>query len=82
MAKDTAVVKTKEKSSKPGFFKRITRFFKDLRSELGKVVWPSKKQTYNNTIVVIVFIVIAGLFVWGLDSLFVSILNLILQKAA
>ena len=38
---------------KPGFFKRIAsgikRFFKDTKSELKKVVWPSKKTVLNNT---------------------------------
>ena len=45
---------------KPGFFKRIasriTRFFKDTKSEIKKVVWPNKKTVINNTGVVIVHI--------------------------
>ena len=36
------------------FFGRITKYFRDTKSELKKVVWPSKEDTRNNTITVIV----------------------------
>lgn len=73
--------KKAEKASKPGFFKRIARYFKDLSGEFKKVVWPTKSQTINNTIVVVVTCAICGLFVWGLDSLFNFIITtLILQQ--
>ena len=42
------------------FFGRITKYFRDTKSELKKVVWPSKEDTRNNTITVIVVVVIAG----------------------
>jgi len=34
----------KNDKKKESFGKKFTRFFKDLRSEIKKVVWPSKKQ--------------------------------------
>ncbi len=71
----------KKPEKKPGFFKRIARFFKDLKGEFKKIVWPTKKQVVNNTIVVIVTCVIAGIFVWGLDTVLVLLLNFILGKA-
>ena len=36
------------------FFGRIGKFFRDTVSEMKKVVWPSKKQIINNTVVVAV----------------------------
>lgn len=64
-------------SKKPGFFakvknwfKGVGKFFRDTKSELKKVVWPTKKQVINNTIVVIVVVVIAALVVLGLDLAF------------
>ena len=51
------------------FFGRIGKFFRDTVSEMKKVVWPSKKQIINNTLVVLGFVIVAGIFVWGLDSL-------------
>ena len=39
---------------KPGkikaFFSGIAKYFRDTRSEMKKVVWPSRKQVINNTI--------------------------------
>ena len=49
---------------------RISRFFKEVKSELKKVVWPSKKQIIKNTLVVIAAVVIVGIFIWALDLLF------------
>ena len=64
-------------SKKPGFFskvknwfKGIGKFFRDTVSEMKKVVWPSKKQIINNTIVVIVGVIIAAIVVLALDLLF------------
>ena len=49
------------------FFKRIAKWFREMRSELKKVVWPSRKQVINNTIVVIVMVIIVGIFIWLFD---------------
>lgn len=61
-------VQVKEK--KPGFFSKVGKFFKDLKSEAKKVVWPTWKQTVNNTWAVIVAIVIVGIFIGALDLVF------------
>ena len=46
---------------------RIKRFFRELRSELKKVVWPSKSQMVNNTLIVILCVVLVGIFIWVFD---------------
>lgn len=57
-----------EKAEKQSFFARIGKFFRDQKSEVKKIVWPSKKQVLNNTAIVLVAIVIfavaVGLFDW------------------
>ena len=65
---------------KPGFFARISRSFRDMKGELKKVVWPSKKQIVNNTLVVIAVVIICGLVIFGLDNLFGFVLRLILRQ--
>ena len=60
--------------------KSIVKYFKDARSEFKKVVWPSRKQVVNNTIVVIVCMVVSGIAIWALDTGFVSLLKLMLGK--
>lgn len=50
--------------------KGIVKYFKDARSEFKKVVWPTPKETTRNTIVVLIVCIMAGVVVFGLDSLF------------
>lgn len=64
--------KPKDDKKKVGVFKRIGRFFRDLKSEFKKIVWPSKKTTINNTLVVLALMAIVGVSIWILDWLLVS----------
>ncbi len=59
--------------------KSIVQYFKDVKSEFKKVSWPSRKQVFNNTVVVLVTIVISGVAIWALDFLFSSVWSLMLS---
>jgi len=59
-----------ENVKKDGIFRRIGKAIKGTKSEFKKVVWPTKKQLLNNTLIVIAALVIIGLIIFGLDSLF------------
>ena len=82
--KQKAVAKSKPAKSAKATTKKgpnkFVKFFKDLKSEIKKVVWPSKKTVLNNTGVVIVAMLVAGLFVWGIDSIFKVLFDLILSR--
>ena len=67
-----------EKKSKPGFFARIGKWFKEMKSELKKVQWPTKKQTINNTVIVIVCCIIVGICIWVFDALAGSVISALL----
>ncbi|MBR2405140.1 MAG: preprotein translocase subunit SecE [Clostridia bacterium] len=54
---------------------RITKYFKEVKSEMKKVVWPSKKQVIKNTLIVIAAVVLIGVVIWALDLLFSFGLN-------
>lgn len=73
--KDKDKKAAKGKKAKKGPIK----YLKDAKSEFKKVVWPTPKETTRNTIVVVVVCLLAGLFVFGLDSLF-GLLNNLLFK--
>ena len=60
-----AVKKTDEKLK---FFERVKKWFRDMKSELKKVVWPTPKQTMKNTGVALVVIVVCAIVLWGFDS--------------
>ncbi len=73
----------KKKDAQPNavvrFFRRIGKWLRDLRSEAKKVVWPTGKQVFNNTVVVIVCIIVIGIFVALLDAAFGSVRSLIVD---
>ncbi|NLW65302.1 MAG: preprotein translocase subunit SecE [Clostridiales bacterium] len=74
-AKENAVkrttdpVKKTDKNAKKSFKERVSQWFRDLKSELKKVVWPTRKQLVNNTAVALVVILLSALVLWGFDSL-------------
>jgi preprotein translocase subunit SecE len=45
----------------------LRQFFADSRIELRKIVWPNRQETGMTTLVVFVFLIIAGVFFWLLD---------------
>ena len=45
----------------------ICRYFRELRSELKKVVWPTPQQVLKNTLIVIVCVLVVGVFIWVFD---------------
>ena len=52
------------------FVKRVTKFFRDCRGEVKKIVWPTRQQTINNTLVVLGCCLVLGVFIWILDAIF------------
>ena len=56
---------------KENWFKRtwgsVAKYFRELRSELKKVVWPTPKQVTKNTLIVLACVLIVGVFIWVFD---------------
>ena len=46
---------------------RIARFVREMRSEMKKVVWPGRKQLVNNTMIVVVAVLVVGAVIAGFD---------------
>lgn len=74
--------KKSDKKSKPGFFARIGRWFRELKVELKKVVWPTGKQTANNTLIVIACVVFIGVFIWIFDAVAVRLIQALIHLVA
>ena len=53
--------------------KQKSRYFKDMKAELKKVIWPTRKELLNNTLSVIAFTLIIAVIVFVLDLCFDSI---------
>ena len=41
---------------------------KGARTDIRKVIWPTRQETTQTTIIVMIFVVVCGLFFWALDS--------------
>ena len=50
--------------------KENKHFFKDFKAELKKVIWPTPKQLFNNTVAVITIVLITAVIVFALDVVF------------
>ena len=48
-------------------FKRVKKWFREMKSELKKVVWPSGKQLLNNTLIVLGAVLVVGIIVVFFD---------------
>ncbi len=72
--------KAPPKKKGPGFFSRIGKYFRDVKAELKKVVWPTRKQVINNTIVVFVTVLAFGVVVWSLDFVLSFVRDLLINS--
>ena len=61
---------------KPGFIDRVKRFFRDIKGEVKKIVWPSKKQVINNTVIVVIMGVISAIVVACFDTVATLLIHL------
>lgn len=43
---------------------------REARAEIRKVVWPNRQETIQTTLIVVAVVLVMGLILWGLDSLF------------
>ncbi len=55
---------------------KLTKFLKEAKAELKKVVWPTRKQAINLTLIVIVVTLIVAAFIGALDYLFNKLMEL------
>jgi len=51
---------------------------KGARTEIRKVIWPTRQETTQTTMIVMVFVVVCGLFFWALDSFLGWLFSLLL----
>lgn len=66
--------------TKPNFFQRISKYVREVKSEMKKVVWPTFKKVKQNTLIVMLYVVIVGIVIWVLDALFTKGMSLIINR--
>ena len=67
MADDKELITDRARESVTGWWSRSRRFLAEVRNETGRVTWPSRKEVYATTIVVILTSIFFGVYLWGVD---------------
>jgi preprotein translocase subunit SecE len=49
--------------------RQVWLFLQDARMELRKVIWPTRQETIQTTLIIIAMVGLTALFLWGIDSL-------------
>lgn len=71
-----------QQEGKPGFFAKASRYLRDMQGELKKVVWPSKKQVINNTLVVLGVVLVSATVVSGFDAVLTWLVKSVINLGA
>lgn len=58
----------KRADKKPGFFGRIKNYLGAVRSEMRRVVWPSKEELKSYSVAIIAMLIVFGVVIWLVDS--------------
>jgi preprotein translocase SecE subunit len=58
--------------------KQRGQFVRESYAELRKVDWPSRRQTFQGVVVVIIACTIVGFYLWGLDQIFRPLVDRVL----
>ena len=74
MAKEKAVTTTtnavkKEDVKKLSFPKKVAKWWREMKSELKKVIWPNGKTLFNNTAISVGVMLASAVVLWGFDEL-------------
>ena len=60
-----------EEIKKENWFKKtwgkVCKYFRELKSELKKVVWPTSEQVLKNTLTVVACVLVVGVCIWVFD---------------
>ena len=58
----------KKSDKKPGLFRRLRNYLGDVRSEMRRVVWPSRDELMSYSVAIIAMLVVFGIIIWLVDS--------------
>ena len=82
VAEDEEGIGGRGKESVTGWWGRSRRFLAEVRNETARVTWPSRKEVYATTIVVILTSIFFGVYLYGVDVLFSAIVGWIFNTFA
>ena len=63
-----------------GWWQRWRQFFTEVRNEMKRVTWPTNKEVYATTVVVILTSAFFGLYLFGVDLVLNTVVQRIFQR--
>ena len=72
-----AAVAVKKDDSELGFFQKAGKWFREMKSELKKVIWPTPKALRNNTLISVGMMLVSAVVIWGFDTIAQMVVKLI-----
>jgi len=58
----------------------ISRYIRETRGEMRKVVWPTREEAWRLTLIVLGVTAAFAIFLWAMDSIFSNMIRLIIQQ--
>ena len=74
-----AATAVKKDDTELSFFQKIGKWFREMKSELMKVIWPTPKALAKNSAVSVVFMLASALVLWVADMIASSAVNLLFR---
>ncbi|MCC7161233.1 MAG: preprotein translocase subunit SecE [Anaerolineae bacterium] len=59
---------------------RFVQFYRETTAELRKVVWPTREQAQNLTVIVVIVVIAMAIFLGGIDAVLTAILEFLLVR--
>ena len=80
MADHEESLQGRARESVTGWWGRSRRFLSEVRNEMARVTWPSRKEVYATTLVVILTSIFFGIYLYGIDLIVSKIMGLIFSS--
>ena len=58
---------------------KITNFLKGVRSEVGRVSWPTRSEVISMTGLILLFVIVLTIYIWGVDTIVQALLRIFIQ---
>lgn len=68
------------RSGPMGWWERAREFFSEVRNEMKRVTWPSRREVYATTLVVILTSVFFGVYLFAVDLMFSAGIQWVLRR--
>jgi preprotein translocase subunit SecE len=80
MADHEESLQGRARESVTGWWGRSRRFLSEVRNEMARVTWPSRKEVYATTLVVILTSIFFGIYLYGIDLVVSRIMGAIFRS--